>query len=203
VDAFMKATSLLEKQHRQVESLFRKLERGKADATSLVIELANDLAAHMVIEEELFYPAAKAVDRGMVLESYEEHAIAAYALQRLIAADPADPSFLAKVTALRELILQHVDEEESRLFPRVERGIDAEDLDALGKQMKARFDRIVEAGYERALSLRTPVRVPPRASASTIGNGNGHRAREARSGARAHNGHRVRANRSRPTASAR
>jgi hemerythrin-like domain-containing protein len=186
----MKATSLLEKQHRQIESLFKKLERGKADASSLVTELANDLVSHMVIEEELFYPAAKAVDRSMVLESIEEHAIAAYALQRLIAADPADASFPAKVAVLKELILQHVEEEEHRLLPRVERGIEADDLDALGKQMKARFDRTVEIGYERALALRIPARTP------VVASPNGHRVRNGH--------HRVRAGgRSRPSAMAR
>jgi hemerythrin superfamily protein len=191
----MKATSLLEKQHRQVESLFAKLERGKADAGSLVTELANALVGHMVIEEELFYPAAKAVDRALVLESLEEHSVAAYALQRLIAADPADVSFHAKVATLKELVLQHVEEEERRLLPRVERGIDADDLDALGKQMKARFDRVVEAGYDRALSLRVPARVPAAVAAPNGHRANGHRARPAR--------HRARTARSRPSASAR
>jgi len=38
--------------------------------------LANNLAAHMAIEQNLFYPAVRDVDGRMVAESYEEHAIA-------------------------------------------------------------------------------------------------------------------------------
>ena len=52
----MKATSLLEHQHRKVEAIFKKLEGGRGDAQTLVVALANDLAAHMVIEQETFYP---------------------------------------------------------------------------------------------------------------------------------------------------
>ena len=51
----MKATSLLEKQHRKVESLFKKLS-GKSASTELVEELASNLAAHMAIEQDIFYP---------------------------------------------------------------------------------------------------------------------------------------------------
>jgi hypothetical protein len=83
----MKATTLLENQHRKVEAIFKKLENAKPNsAAALVTELATDLAGHMVIEEEIFYPAAKRVKNDLVLESYEEHALAAHGLKRLVEA---------------------------------------------------------------------------------------------------------------------
>ena len=148
----MNATTLLTKQHRKAEALFKKLESAKSNASSIVMELATDLAAHMVIEEEIFYPAAKKVKKDLVLESYEEHALAEYGLQRLVAADPAAESFEAKVTALKELIEHHVEEEEEDLFPKVAKALGDEENEALGMKMKARFDEIVEAGYEKALA---------------------------------------------------
>jgi hemerythrin-like domain-containing protein len=147
----MLATKLLEKQHRKVEGIFEKLEKDDPDAEALVIELANDLAAHMTIEQEIFYPAIQQIDRKQVLESYEEHAIAEMALKRLLAADPSAEEFKARVTALKELIEHHVKEEEEELFPEVEKGLDEEKLTELGKQMKQRFDEVVEAGYESAV----------------------------------------------------
>ena len=147
----MKATALLEKQHRKVEALFKKLSSGKGDLGAVAVELANDLAAHMVIEQEIFYPKAKAVKKDLVLESYEEHAIARFALERLLATKPEDESFQARVTALKELIEHHVEEEEEDLFPKVNKALAAE-LEAMGKQMKARFDEVVEEGYASALS---------------------------------------------------
>jgi iron-sulfur cluster repair protein YtfE (RIC family) len=147
----MKATALLEKQHRKVESIFKKLGGGRSEAAPLLVELANDLTAHMAIEQEIFYPAAREADEDMVLESFEEHSIAELTLRRLLATDPDDKAFQARVTVLKELIEHHVSEEEDDLFPTVEKALGAERLESLGKRMKLAFDTAVERGFEAAL----------------------------------------------------
>ena len=143
----MKATALLESQHRKVEALFKKLESGRSDKQAVLEELADSLAAHMAIEHELFYPAAKEVDDELVNESFEEHALAEVALKRLIATDPDDEAFDARVTALKELIQHHVEEEEQELFPKIEKAIDEDTLSSMGKTMKQRFDEVVGEGF--------------------------------------------------------
>jgi hypothetical protein len=145
----MKATDLLEQQHRKVKALFKKLENGRGDASALLSELADDLAAHMAIEHELFYPAVIGLDEVMVNESFEEHALGEIALKRLLSTDPEEEGFKAKVTAVRELIEHHADEEEEELFPKVDKAIDDDRLKALGKEMKARFVEAVEQGHEQ------------------------------------------------------
>src|SRR5688572_25140478 len=105
----MKATSLLETQHRKVEALFKKLEGGRSEREPLLEDLANNLAAHMAIEQEIFYPAIKEVDEELVHESFEEHSLAELALKRLFVA-PDDEAFKARLTALKELIEHHVSE---------------------------------------------------------------------------------------------
>ena len=147
----MKATSLLEKQHRKVESLFKQLEGGKSEPALLVAELANELAAHMAIEQELFYPAVRQIKEDLILESFEEHAIAELALKRLLSTSPEDVSFKARVTALKELIQHHVEEEEEELFPAVEKAIGDERLTELGRSMKAEFEQRLAEGYETLL----------------------------------------------------
>jgi hemerythrin-like domain-containing protein len=147
----MKATALLKKQHRKVEGIFEKLENGGADSVSELTELANDLAAHMAIEQNLFYPAVRDIDPEVVSESYEEHAIAELALKRLLATAGDDVTFAAKVTALKELIEHHVEEEEEELFPKVEHAMDADELEALGSEMAKAFEEASEAGYESLL----------------------------------------------------
>jgi len=147
----MKATALLESQHRKVEALFKKLENGRSDPSGVLEELANNLAAHMAIEQEIFYPRVKQIDADVVNESYEEHAVAELALKRLLAADQEDESFMARVTTLKELIEHHVEEEEQELFPTVEEQIDEDELAQLGKAMKARFDEVCEAGFNAAV----------------------------------------------------
>jgi iron-sulfur cluster repair protein YtfE (RIC family) len=145
----MKATDLLIQQHKKAKALFKKLEHGRGDTAALLEELANDLAAHMLIEHELFYPAVIALDEHMVEESFEEHALGEIALKRLLTTDPAEEGFRAKVTAVKELIEHHADEEEQELFPKVEKAIDADQLKQLGKEMKARFAEAQAQGWEQ------------------------------------------------------
>ena len=147
----MKATDLLQKQHHKVEEIFGKLERGRAEPGPLLVMLANDLAGHMAIEQEIFYPAAREAEEELIAESFEEHALAEVALKRLLATEFDDPAFKARVTATKELILHHAKEEEEELFPKVEKALGEERLVELGKQMKARFDEVVAAGFEAAV----------------------------------------------------
>jgi hemerythrin-like domain-containing protein len=144
-------TALLEKQHRKVEGIFKKLEGGRSDAAPLLRELADNLAAHMAIEQEIYYPAVKKIDADLVLESYEEHSLAELGLKRLLATSPKDEAFEARVTAVKELIEHHVEEEEEDLFPRVDRKLGREALAALGDSMEERFAEVLEAGFRAAV----------------------------------------------------
>ncbi len=148
----MKATDLLKKQHRTVETIFKKLlSKGAISSRALLMELADDLAAHMEIEQTILYPVARAVDASLVLESYEEHAIAELALKRLLACGTSDETFKAKVTALRELIQHHVTEEEEELFPKLEKAFEGERLKALGARMEKAFAAAKERGPAESL----------------------------------------------------
>ena len=140
----MKATKLLKSQHRDAEKIFGELEKGRAaNAPERVQKLVEALSAHMVIEQEIFYPAVKALKPDLVLEGFEEHAAAQTGMERLLLTDAADESFAARVTTLKEMISHHVEEEEETLFPAVEREMEASELNELGDQMKARFDELI------------------------------------------------------------
>jgi hemerythrin-like domain-containing protein len=146
----MKATELLKHQHDEVKAVFKKLEDKEGHAKALVEKLANSLSAHMVIEQELFYPAILEADEDLVLESYEEHAVARFALKRLIKTNPADQTFIAKVTTLKELIEHHVEEEEDDLFPKAEKALGDSSIE-LCARMKALFEKTEKAGFEDAI----------------------------------------------------
>jgi iron-sulfur cluster repair protein YtfE (RIC family) len=144
----MKATSLLESQHRRVEGLLKQLESGVADHAALLEELANHLAAHMAIEQDIFYPAIKRVNDDLVNESYEEHALAEVALKRLLGTAPEDDEFRARVIALKELLQHHLQEEEEELFPAVLGAMDKDALEQLGQTMQQRFDVVLAGGFD-------------------------------------------------------
>jgi len=145
------ATSLLKDQHRKVEDLFEQLESGDSDHEEIVSELANNLAAHMKIEQDIFYPRVRALDEDLVLESFEEHALAEVALKRLLATSSDEPTFDARSSILEELIRHHVEEEEHSLFPKVDKKLSAEEGEALSKEMKAVFDDALAQGHEAIL----------------------------------------------------
>ncbi len=138
---------MLTRQHKEVKAIFKKLEAGKSDPAPLLDELANNLAAHMAIEQDIYYPAIKALKEDLVMESYEEHSLAEIGLKRLLATRPDHASFDARVTAVKELIDHHSEEEEQELFPVVDRKMPKEDLAALAKKMKARFEEVLAAGF--------------------------------------------------------
>lgn len=178
----MKATQLLKQQHREVEQLFEKIEKGGEPIQELLEELADNLAAHMVIEEQIFYPTVKrAADEqeaiDLVLESFEEHAIAKIALQRALATGIDEEPFKARILTLKELIENHVEEEEADLFPKVEKLLNDETLTALGLQMKELFDGSLTRGHGAILGQ--PAKIggsqppPPRPSRPRVANGAG------------------------------
>jgi iron-sulfur cluster repair protein YtfE (RIC family) len=143
----MYATSLLEDQHRVIEALIAQLESFSGHPAAILDALANNLGAHMAIEQDTFYPAIRAVDEDLVNESYEEHALVELALKRLMMTDPSDAAFKPRVTALKELLARHVVEEEEELFPQVEEAMSEELLRQLGKEMKTQFQQAYETGF--------------------------------------------------------
>ncbi len=142
----MKATEFLKKQHDEVKAIFSQLEKGNGRSAALVEKLADNLAAHMVIEQELFYPSILNVKPDLVLEGYEEHAVARFALKRLINTEPADQTFKAKVTTLKEIIEHHIEEEEDDMFPKAEKAL-GDGSEELCAEMKTLFEKTKRNGY--------------------------------------------------------
>jgi hemerythrin superfamily protein len=143
----MRATEVLQTQHRQIEGILEALEQGK-ESSALLPELANDLAAHMVVEQNLFYPVVRDADRRMVEESLEEHSIAEIALKRLLKTAPNDAQFAARVSILKELIENHLEREEEELFPRAEETMDTQELEELGAKIEQGFAAAQRKGFE-------------------------------------------------------
>jgi hemerythrin superfamily protein len=148
----MNAIDLLEAQHREVEDLFSKIDKSKdaGKKEQAFIELADGLAIHASIEEHHFYPAVmeKRTD-DMLLESVHDHLAIKRALGELLDTDVEDPSFDAKLDALRDEVEHHVEEEESDLFPRVMKIFEESELEDIGDAMSAEQAELEEMGNPR------------------------------------------------------
>ena len=157
----MKATTLLQNQHRQVEALFDAIEKADDQARpQLVIELATALAAHMVIEEETFYPMSAGVAQRTVLQNQEEHELAASSLERIVSCQPDEELLMTRLRVLRNVLNEHIEEEEIKLFPTVEKALDDAQLQAMGQQMKSRFDQLVQLPPAAVLAARPTAGMP-------------------------------------------
>jgi hemerythrin superfamily protein len=137
----MDAIRVLVAQHRAIDALFDEVEREtrRRARASAISRLAEELIAHMAAEEAVFYPAAR-----RILDAAEgsarcrdEHLMLRIELRRVLETGVAEPSFVARIEALRALFEEHVSEEEAELFPRVERSVPKAELEVWGAEILA------------------------------------------------------------------
>lgn len=142
----MNAIELLKQQHQITKETLEKMSEGEIDPEEMRL-MADELVAHMVIEEHVFYPRVRQLKKDLVSESFEEHAVARFELARAMMAEGDERK--SRLTVLKELVEHHVEEEENEMFPDVQRAIPEQDLEALGQRMEMMFDKAVEAGLEK------------------------------------------------------
>lgn len=136
------AVALLKKDHRTVEDLFAKFEKagGEGGKQKLAEQICLELSVHAKIEEEIFYPACEGkVEEDLLKEAYVEHDGAKLLIAQILAGEPSDEFYDAKVTVLQEQIEHHVEEEEKRmegLFSQARKA--GLDMDELGEQLALR-----------------------------------------------------------------
>jgi hypothetical protein len=143
------AIDLLKKDHDEVDALFRDYEalaEGDGDAgdrRTLSTQICGLLAVHAMIEEEIFYPAARAadVDPDLLDEAEIEHGSAKELIAQIGAARSSDALYDARVNVLGEYIRHHVKEEEGELFPACRKS--ALDMAKLGAQLQERKDQLL------------------------------------------------------------
>src|SRR6478736_5091935 len=138
----MDAITLLKNDHRSVEKLFKRFEqagdKAYAEKQKLVDRIIEELSQHAAIEEQVFYPVARATvpdTEDLALESLEEHHIVKWVLSEIDGMDPHDERFDAKVTVLIENVRHHVEEEESDFFPKVRDQLGRKALVDLGEAL--------------------------------------------------------------------
>ena len=133
---------MLKDDHKAVEKLFKRFEKAGDNAYVEKREVADriveELSRHAAIEEQLFYPVARATvpdTDDIVLESLEEHHVVKWVLSEIDKMDPRDERFDAKVTVLIESVRHHVEEEENEFFPKVRDELGRNALNDLGDAM--------------------------------------------------------------------
>jgi hemerythrin-like domain-containing protein len=160
----MNAITLLKKQHQEVRDLFARYDAADSsnEKEAIIQDLADNVAAHMTIEEQMFYPTVfESADEAMHTRSVEEHATVKRILADLLSMSPDDNDYDDKVTMLQEHIEVHVEEEESETFKLARKELSAEALKQLGEEMKMLFDEEMANNPSDALSQQNMATPPP------------------------------------------
>ncbi len=144
----LNALDLLVQQHDEVDALIARLEDeelGPEKKQAVFFEMADKLAAHAAMEEQLFYPAVRAKKtEDLLLEANEEHLSIKRVLVDLMGIDLDDARFDATLSVLKEQVEHHArEEEEGELFPKIRPMFSDDELDALGGEMLALFERLL------------------------------------------------------------
>ena len=146
----MNAIDLLKQQHDEVEELFKKIENARSGKEELFDQIADALAVHSAIEEQHFYPATKdARTEELLHEAVEEHLAVKRVIADLLEMEPDDPQFEAKIKVLKEQVEHHVEEEESELFPKVQKVHSKDELEDLGVLMEQTANELKAQGAPR------------------------------------------------------
>ncbi len=159
----MHADQLLVEDHDRIRGLLQQLRTpglGVGDRRRLLNALIDELVVHVHLEDELFYPAVRAVS-PMVAVALAEHRQIDDHLAATLRADPASARFDEEMAALAASIEGHAREEDREMFPQSHALGDAA-LEALGARMKARQDQLqrsklvqLHIAAKRALLRRT------------------------------------------------
>jgi len=142
------AIKLLTEDHAKVKKLFREYEKlskkededGKEE---LAQQICKELTIHAQLEEEIFYPAAREAvkDDDLLNEALVEHSSAKDLISKIKSMKITDPMYDAVVTVLGEYVNHHVQEEEEKMFPKVQKS--KMDLEEVGSEMAGRKEELM------------------------------------------------------------
>ena len=132
------ATSMIRLEHMHVMTTFHqyRAENDVTDREALVKTACLALEIHAQLEEEIFYPAVRAVapDTPALAKSVPEHGEMRRLISRLRSMKGDDQDYETAFMELMRDMLHHVADEETIILPLAEKLL-ADDLGSLGMQM--------------------------------------------------------------------
>ncbi|MBK4735807.1 hemerythrin domain-containing protein [Noviherbaspirillum pedocola] len=115
---------------RQLFSSYRgtgdmRVKQEAAQRAMMLVEMHTDL------EEQVFYPAVRQIDPGLVQHSLEEHREAKSLMSQLKGMQPNDAQFDRIFLQFASAVEEHLNDEEQKLFPEVQgAGLNMKELGA-------------------------------------------------------------------------
>ena len=147
----MRVTDLIAQDHRRVREMFLGLERldaGDGERRALLDRIVDELDVHARAEEDVFYPAVRAVTRR-IDDAEAGHAYLRNAIAAFRALDEECADFTLGVRLIKGIVLSHVLEEESGILMDAQR-MGGDELERLGAAMQERKEALTRTGKRAA-----------------------------------------------------
>lgn len=163
------ATDMIRADHTHVLAAFHQYEAHASARTkkAVVNTVCLSLEIHAQIEEEIFYPAMRAVGHTAIDQRIPEHEQMRQLIGRLRGMEPADPGYDRTFMELMRDVMHHVAEEETGMLPEAERLLD-DQLRDLGAQMTRRRLQL-SAPHMGEMAANTARSIPVSAVVLTAG----------------------------------
>lgn len=125
-------THVLSTYHQYKPGAPMRVKRGLANTICTALEV------HAQLEEEIFYPAVRAVAQGeLIARSFDEHREMRQLIARLRQMAPEDEAYDQTLAELMRDVMHHVADEETLVIPEAERLL-TDQLGELGMRMTRR-----------------------------------------------------------------
>ncbi|MBN8562511.1 MAG: hemerythrin domain-containing protein [Leptolyngbya sp. UWPOB_LEPTO1] len=144
----MNIQDVIRMDHQKVNVLFAEIKgtQDQMKRKEFFTQLASDLRAHAIAENEIAYPAV----RGKYAESdlqelYDEQNSWFPALEAMEKMDMMSDQFMSALNKLMDEIMDHVRQEESTFFAALRDNFSSSELENLATQFKARKSEVQKA----------------------------------------------------------
>lgn len=139
-DDEMNIQDIIRMDHQKVNVLFTQID-GTNDPQKIQEyfgQLYKDLTVHAEAEEQVVYPAVRSFyGEGDTQELYDEQAQMKTMLQSLKAMSPASPEFKEQLKRLKDVVMDHVRQEESTMFAAIRNNCSDQQKEQLATQFKS------------------------------------------------------------------
>lgn len=153
---FPSATNMIRLDHTHVLSTYHQYKPGAPMRVKrgLVNTICAALEVHAQLEEEIFYPAVRAVTQDeLIAKSFDEHREMRQLIAQLRQMQPEDEAYDQTLAELMRDVMHHVADEETLVIPEAERLL-ADQLGDLGMRMtRRRLELVVPRTGEIALNM--------------------------------------------------
>lgn len=127
---------MLTEDHQKVKTMLQDIQTGGREKEQAFSELKKALKTHMDAEEKYLYPKLKESDQEMGNLSQQEHLTARKQLDSINLGSSNPDAETAKIKILATLLNNHIETEESKVFPAAKKIMTPEEQSEFAKKLK-------------------------------------------------------------------